>query len=138
MTQIYAYIGFNGRCREAMTFYKQCLGGELTLQTVEGSPMEAQCPSAMKNSILHSALAKDRLLLMATDMVSPEGYTKGNNVALSLNCSNEEEINTFYAALSEHGNIIDPLKPQFWGALFGVFTDKYGITWMLNYDNNQK
>ena len=120
-----------------MTYYKECLGGELTLQTVEGSPMEDQCPAAMKNSILHSSLAKDAMLLMATDMVSPEGYTKGTNIALSLNCSSEEEIRRFYDALSVNGKIVDPLKPQFWGALFGVVTDKYGITWMLNFNKPQ-
>lgn len=99
MTQIFAYIGFNGRCREAMTHYKECLGGELTLQTVEGSPIADQCPSSMKNSILHASLSKGTMLLMGTDMVSPEGYTRGNNVALSLNCSSEAEITAFYDAL---------------------------------------
>ena len=132
MTQINAYIGFNGKCREAMTFYKECLGGELTLQTVEGSPIEAQCPAAMKGQILHSSLIKNGLLLMGTDMVGPDGYTKGNNIALSVNCSSEEEINEFFSRLSAGGKIIDPLKVQFWGALFGVLTDKFGINWMFN------
>jgi PhnB protein len=56
MTQINAYVGFNGKCREAMTFYKECLDGELTLQTFGGSPMEAQCPAGLKDQILHSSL----------------------------------------------------------------------------------
>ncbi|MDQ2719960.1 MAG: VOC family protein [Bacteroidota bacterium] len=139
MTQINAYIGFNGQCREAMTFYKECLGGELIFQPVEGSPIEAQCPAAMKNQILHSSLTKNGLLLMGTDMSAPVpgGFIKGNNIALSLNCSSEEEINDFFSKLSSGGQIIDPLKTQFWGALFGVFIDKFGISWMLNYDKNQ-
>lgn len=137
MTQINAYITFSGNCREAMTFYKECIGGKLTLQTV-GSPIEAQCPSSMKDSILHASLTKGSLLLMASDMIGPGGYEKGNNIALSLNCSSEEEINNFYSKLSKGGQIIDPLKVQFWGALFGVFTDKYGIRWMLNFDKNAK
>lgn len=138
MTQINAYITFNGNCREAMDFYKECIGGELSLQTVAGSPMEAQCPAAMKNSILHAELRKDGLLLMASEMTGPGGYTKGNDIALSLNCSSEEEINTFYSKLSAGGQILDPLKLQFWGAMFGVFTDQFGIRWMLNYTINQK
>lgn len=138
MTQINAYIGFNGQCREAMSFYKECLGGELTLQTFEDSPMGAQCPAAMKHQILHSSLTKDGLLLMGSDMTGPDGYNKGNNIALSLNCSSEEEINTFFSKLAEGGKIIDPLKVQFWGAIFGVLTDKFGINWMFNYDKNQK
>lgn len=134
MTQINAYVGFNGQCREAMTFYKECFGGELMMQPVEGSPMEAQCAATMKNQILHASLTKDGLLLMGSDMTSPAGYTRGNNIALSLNCSSEEEINSFFSALAAGGQIIDPLKPQFWGAIFGVLTDRFGITWMFNYE----
>jgi PhnB protein len=136
MTQINAYLNFDGNCREAMNFYKECLGGELTLQTVEGSPVEAQCPAAMKHQILHSSLVKNGLVIMGSDMSGPEGITKGNNIALSLNCSSEEEINSFFSNLSAGGKIIDPLRQQFWGALFGVFNDKFGIRWMLNYDKN--
>jgi PhnB protein len=137
MTQINAYVGFNGKCREAMTFYKECLGGELSLQTFGGSPMEAQCPAGMKDQILHSSLTKGQLLLMGSDMVGPDGYIKGNDIALSVNCSSEEEINTFFSKLAEGGKIIDPLKVQFWGAIFGVVKDKFGITWMFNYAKNQ-
>ena len=75
---------------------------------------------------------------MGSDMVGPDGFNKGNNIALSVNCSSEEEINTFFSKLSAGGKIIDPLKVQFWGAIFGVLTDKFGINWMFNYDKNQK
>lgn len=137
MTQINVYLNFSGNCREVMEFYKSCLGGELLLQTVGGSPVEAQCPAGMKDQILHASLTKDGLILMGSDMAGPEGLKQGNNVALSLNCSSEEEINNFFSRLSAGGKIIDSLKTQFWGAVFGVFTDKYGIRWMLNYDKNQ-
>jgi PhnB protein len=138
MTQINAYLNFNGNCREAMNFYKECLGGELALQTVGGSPIEAQCPAAMKNQVLHASLINDALLLMGSDMTGPEGFIKGNTMALSLNCSTEEEINTFFSNLSRDGKIIHPLRVEFWGAIFGVFTDKFGIRWMLNYDKTAK
>jgi len=138
MTQINAYIGFKGQCREALTFYQECLGGELFFQTVGESPIKDQFPAGLENEILHSTLTKGSLFLMGTDCVGPGGYTKGNNIALSLNCSSEDEINTFYAKLSVGGVIMDSLKEQFWGALFGVFTDKFGIVWMLHYDKNQK
>jgi len=138
-TQINAYLGFNGKCREAMSFYKECLGGELNLQTIAGSPIENQFPAGMKDQILHSALMRNgTLLLMGTDCSAPGGLIQGNNVALSLNCSSEEEINNFFTKLSEGGKIIDPLKQQFWGATFGVFDDKYGIRWMLNYNKGQQ
>lgn len=138
MTHINAYINFNGSCREAMTFYKECLGAELDLQTIGGSPIEAQCPAGMKDQIMHATLTKGPLLLMGSDMTGPWKVVKGNDMALSLNCSSEEEINTFFSKLSDGGEILDPLKIQFWGAMFGVITDKFGIRWMLNYDKNKQ
>src|SRR5688572_8621698 len=138
MTQINAYLNFNGNCHEAMTFYKECLGGELTVQTVEGSPIETQCPPAMKHQVLHASLLKDSLVLMASDMTGPDGFIKGNTISLSLNCSSEKEIETFFTKLSSGGQITHPLEKEFWGATFGVLTDKYGIRWMLNYDQNLK
>jgi PhnB protein len=134
MAQINAYLNFNGNCREAMTFYKKCLGGELTVQTVEGSPIEFQCPPYMKHQVLHASLLKGNLVLMASDMIEPEGFIKGNTISLSLNCNSEREIKTFFTRLSSGGRITHPLEKQFWGATFGVLTDKYGIKWMLNYD----
>jgi PhnB protein len=134
MTQINAYLNFSGNCREALSFYKDSLGGELSLQTVEGSPMEAGCPGAMKHQILHGSLTKNGLILMGSDMVGPEGLIQGNNISLSLSCSSEKEINHFFSALSAGGKVIEPLKLQFWGAMFGVLTDKFGIRWMLTYD----
>lgn len=138
MTQINAYLNFDGNCREVMNFYKECLGGELNMQTVEGSPIEAQCPAAIKHQILHATLAKDGLILMGSDMQEPGGnFIKGNNIALSLNCSSEEEIKIFFSKLSNGGKISHKLTEEFWGATFGVLTDKYGIRWMLNYDKKQ-
>ena len=131
MTQISAYLNFNGNCRDAMTFYKDCLGGELMLQTVEGSPIEAQCPAGLKHQILHSSLTKNALILMGSDMVGPGGLKKGNNISLSLSCSSEEETKNYFSNLADGGRIVEDLKLQFWGAMFGVLTDKFGITWML-------
>lgn len=138
MTQINAYVGFNGKCREAMTFYKECLGGELTLQTVAETPVAAQCPEGTQDQIMHSMLAKNGLLLMGSDMTGEEGFIEGNNVALALNCSSEEEINTFFAKLAEGGKITQELTPAFWGGIFGALTDKFGIRWMFNYEKNRQ
>ncbi|MFI5263674.1 MAG: VOC family protein [Candidatus Kapaibacterium sp.] len=136
MTQINAYINFSGNCREAMTFYNDCIGGELNMQTVEGSPLEADCTDALKHYILHASLTKDALLLMGSDMEGPDGFIKGNNIALSLNCSSEGEITRFFSNLSAAGKVVHPLSAAFWGATFGVLTDRFGIRWMLNYDKN--
>jgi len=138
MTEINSYLTFNGNCREAMTFYKECLGGELVLQTIGESPLADKMPVQMKECILHSTLTKEGIVLMASDMVSEKGLVKGNSVSLMLNCSSEEEIKTFYSRLTDGGQATHPLENTFWGALFGDLTDKYGNHWLLHFDRVQK
>lgn len=138
MAQINGYINFGGNCREAMTFYQECLGGELNLQTVAGSPIEAQCPPAIHQHILHSSLTNGPLLLMASDMMAGRGVTKGNSIALNITCGSEEEINSFYNSLSAGGQVLDPLKVQFWGDMFAALTDKFGVQWLLVYSKNEQ
>lgn len=138
MTTVNAYVNYNGRCQEAMNFYKENLGGELNIMLVGDTPLKEMCPPAMANQVAHAMLVKGSFVLMGTDMTPPEGYTKGNDIALSVNCSSEEEINDFYNKLSAGGKIIDPMKQQFWGALFGVVADKFGIVWMLSFDKNMQ
>lgn len=137
MTQINAYLTFNGNCREAMNFYKDCLGGELTLQTIGESPLAGKMPAALKEFILHGTLVKGDLVLMGSDMVGEKGLTKGNAVSMVINCSSEEEIQDFYGRLSAGGNKDHALEQSFWGATFGDLTDKYGNHWLLNFEKNK-
>jgi len=138
MNAINPYIGFNGKCREAMTFYKKCLGGELELQEVTGSPMEKFWQGA-KDQVFHSSLTINGLpVIMGSDMVDQSGYTKGNNVALAMSCSSEEEIHSLFDKLSKSGRAFQPLKEEFWGAIFGSMEDQYGIRWILNYNKEKK
>ncbi len=137
MTHIYAYLSFTGKCREAMTFYNECLGGKLTLMTIAESPMAAQFPPDQQQLVLHSSLEKDELALMATDMHQQGELIRGNNVALSLVCSTEEEMNKFFSALSAGGKVTHPLSDFFAGRM-GAFTDKFGMEWMVYYDNSGK
>ena len=120
-----------------MTFYRDCLGGELDLQTIGESPMADKLPPQMKQSILHATLTKGEVVIMASDMVGEKGLIKGNSVSLMLNCSSEDEIKTLYARLSAEGEATHPLENTFWGALFGGFTDKFGNHWLLHFDRNQ-
>jgi len=139
-TQINAYLTFKNNCEEAMTFYQECLGGELTLNRIKGSAMESQFPPEQRDLIMHANLVKDRLSLMGSDMFctgETANLEHGNAMALSLHCSSEEEIKTFFSKLSAGGQITDPLKDQFWGALFGMLTDKFGVKWLLNFEKNQ-
>lgn len=136
MTSINSYLTFNGNCREAMNFYKDCLGGELFLQTIGESPISDKMPQTMKDCILHSTLTKGDILIMASDMVGDNGLTIGNSVSLMLNCESEEEIRVYYEKLSACGTPTHPLENSFWGALFGDLVDKYGNQWLLHYDKN--
>ncbi len=136
--QLNSYLTFNGNCREAMLFYKECLGGKLTLQKVGESPMAAQLPAEMKENILHATLVNGKMMLMASDMVDEPGLVRGNAVSLMLSLDSEEETRACYAKLSSGGDATHPLHDTFWGALFGDLTDKFGNQWLLHYDRVEK
>ena len=137
MSQINAYLTFNGNCRQAMNFYKEVLDGELSLQTIGESPMADKMPSKMKDCILHSQLTKGDLILMGSDMVCEQGLLKGNSVTLMLACNSEEEIKNCYEKLSAQGKATHPLENTFWGALFGGLTDRFGNHWLLNFEKSE-
>ncbi len=138
MKGINSYLTFNGNCREAMQFYKECLGGKLHFQTIGESPLSDKMPQQMKESILHSTLSKKSFILMGSDMVGNDGLAKGNAVSLMLDCSNEKEIKACYEKLSAGGIQNHPLEISFWGALFGDLTDKYGNHWLLHFEKHKK
>jgi PhnB protein len=137
MNTINSYMTFNGNCREAMTFYQQCLGGELIFQTIGESPLSEKMPKKMKDFILHSTLSKDSLLLMGSDMVPETGLIRGNSVSLLLTSDSEKELKSWYKKLSAGGQLTHPLQQNFWGALFGSLTDKFGNNWLFNCPKGQ-
>ncbi len=92
----------------------------------------------MKDLILHATLINGDLLLMGSDLVSELGLIRGNAVSLVFNSGSEEELKILYENLSFRGDATHPLKENFWGAIFGSVTDKFGNYWLLNYDKNQK
>ena len=130
MAQLNPYVIFDGNCREAMSFYQDCLGGELSVQTVAESPMAAQTPPEMQDRILHSMLRNDHLVLMASDMFGQEGVVRGNDVQLCLVCTSKDEIETLFAKLAAEGKVGHPLNEEFFGT-FGDLTDRFGVRWML-------
>lgn len=132
--QIQSYLTFNGHCREAMTFYQHCLGGDLVFQTVGESPLSEHMPPQMKDSILHATLTRGAMVLMGSDMVPQSGLVKGNAVSLSLRCTSEADIHSIYQHLADGGQADHPIELSFWGALFGDLTDRYGNHWLLIYE----
>jgi PhnB protein len=121
---ISSYLTFGGNCREAMNFYKKCLGGKLFFQTIGESPLAAKMPAKMKDYILHSELSNGSLILLGSDMVPQNGLIKGNSISLSLNCESEKEIRASYKKLSEGGMATHEIEETFFGALLGGLTDK--------------
>ncbi|MFB9295823.1 VOC family protein [Persicitalea jodogahamensis] len=133
MTKIIPYLTFNGNCREAMNFYRECVGGKLDLTTVGESPMAEQMPEAMKESILHARLRKDELVLLGSDMVSEKGLNRGNCLSIMLEFETEAKMRRCYDKLAEGGQHEYPIENTFWAGLFGSLTDRYGNHWLLHY-----
>ena len=133
MTQLNPYIHFNGNCREAMTFYKDALGGELTLMTVGESPMASQLPADSHEKVMHASLKSGGFTLLASDMSGPGGFKKGSELSLTIVGSSKEETESFFSKLSAGGKVTHALKEEFFG-LYGDLTDMYGISWMFNYE----
>jgi len=133
MSTINSYLRFNGNCKEAMSFYKDCLGGELAMQKVGESPMANNMPQQMQDKIMHASLKNEGFTIMGSDLCDESGVIKGNNISLLLDCDSEQQVRSFYELLSKGGKKTHPLEKTFWNALFGDLTDKFGINWMFNY-----
>ncbi|MDO6761673.1 VOC family protein [Tamlana sp. 2_MG-2023] len=136
--KINPYLTFNGNCHEAMTFYKECLGGNLMLQPIEDSPMACKMPTEMKECILHATLTTQSFVLMGTDMTPETGLVKGNSISIMINCTSEVEIRDIFDKLSVNGKVYQLIEPTFWGTLLGSLIDKFGNNWILNYNKNNQ
>ncbi len=130
MAQIIAYLKFENNCREAMSFYKKCFGGELTFQTVTGSAMDSPGIGDEGQKILHSSLISDKVVLFASEMTEPGEEL--NSTYLWVNCNNDKEIRSIFAGLSEGGTITAELQHAYWGATFSAVNDKFGIKWYIS------
>lgn len=135
MKRLNPYINFGGKCREAMSFYRDTFGGELNMMTLGESPAPCEDNKDQKDLIMHSSLEGGAFTLMGTDMGGPEGSGAQGQISVCIDCSSVEEIERLYAALSAGGTECYPLHDAFWGGKFGVLLDKYGVSWMLNCAN---
>jgi len=136
MATLNPYLSFEGHCREAMEFYASCLGGSLKIMTVGESAISASMPKEMQASVMHARLETGALILMASDVLDGEMLVRGNANNLMLLCESEEEIRALFDKLSKGGKVNAPVKVEFWGAVYGDLTDKFGVRWMLNYEKS--
>lgn len=131
MKTLNSYLTFGGNCREAMEFYKACLNAEtLTLQTFAEANMPT--PEAFKDRILHAELKTEGIHIMASDGMADFSANFGNTISLSILLNDAAEQERIFNALAAGGTITMPLQKTFWGAIYGMLTDRFGIQWMLN------
>lgn len=131
MRRILPYLAFDGNCREAMTFYQGCLGGELEVMTFGDAPMET--PPGQEERVVHAALTAGPVLLMASDTLPGMEYARGDAVSVYLDCESDEEVEALFRSLSEGGRRTMPPEDAFWGARFAMCSDRFGIQWMLSH-----
>ena len=143
MAVINPYLNFKGNAEEAFNFYKTVFGGEFAMvMRFKEVPAEAGSNAPEdQDKIMHIALPLGKgNVLMASDVVGDmcNSLTEGNNVTLSLSTESKEEADELYKKLSAGGNVTMPIGDTFWGAYFGMATDKFGINWMISYDANHQ
>jgi PhnB protein len=130
------YLMFNGTCEEALNFYVRTIGGEIkNLSRYEGSPAESM--SANKKDVMHAVFEGNGIALMASDGSQKESVENRGNVHLCLDFNDPNAMANVFNALGEGGKITMPLQDTFWGARFGMLTDKFGINWMFNSESKQ-
>jgi PhnB protein len=135
MKTLIPYLTFSGNCEEALNHYKHALGGEIvSMQTFASAQIE-NISEDYKNKIMHSEFKADGVVFMASDSMQGQGnIVKGDNISLSIDFKDGKEQESVFNKLATGGQITMPLQDTFWGAKFGMLVDKYGISWMLNYD----
>jgi PhnB protein len=128
-------LTFNGDAEAAFTFYKSIFGGEfIHIQRLKEMPSPQPLAAEENEKILHIALPVGPAVLSGMDVPSGRPQSvQGTNFMVSLDTSSEEETKRIFDGLAAGGVVMMPLADQFWGAYFGMFTDKFGIQWMLSY-----
>lgn len=141
MATINSYITFNGNCEEAFNLYRSVFGGEFaTISKFRDMPDDPKYPVSEedKDKIMHVSLPiSQENVLMGSDTGAEWGkqYKQGNNFSISINANSREEADTFFKALSQDGEVVMPMSDTFWESYFGMLTDRFGIQWMVSYDD---
>ena len=140
MTLVNIYLTFNGNCREAFEFYSKVFNKEFTnISTFGEMPSQEgfEIPESEKDKIMHVSLPfSSETALMGSDTGGHSGnVTIGNNFSVSVRPENKAEADRIFHALSQDGNVVMQMTDTFWNAYFGMVTDKFGINWMINFEN---
>jgi PhnB protein len=129
--QVQPYLSFDGRCEEAIEFYKQALGAEVNmLMRFSDSPEPTMSPPGGENKIMHANLRIGNSIVLASDGRCT-GEPSFQGISLSLTVATEDEADRLFAALSEGGQVRMPLTKTFFSARFGLVADRFGVSWMI-------
>ena len=131
------YLTFDGNCREVFEFYRSVFGGEFSIvQTFGDGPPDMGVPEDEQDRIMHVSFPIGSSVLLGSDTVTgfgPPGV-KGDNFSVSCATQSREETDELFAKISEGGTVTMPLANMFWGSYFGSCTDKFGIKWQFNWE----
>lgn len=144
MATINPYLTFNGNCEEAFNFYKSVFGGEFgymgrfnEMPPMDGKPV----PAEEGQKIMHVSLPISKeTILMGSDTSAAFGQTHepGTNFSISITAGSKAEADKLFNGISSGGNVTMAMDKTFWGSYFGMCTDKFGIAWMMSFDEPQK
>lgn len=135
---INAHLKLDGTTEDAFNFYKDALGGEFTtLAHFSETPHAEHLPEEDRSKIMHIILTTSHGTISGSDHLEAMGgpFKKGNDFSLVVQADSNEEADRLFAALSDGGTVTMPIQDVFWGAYFGMFTDKFGVQWMVNRQN---
>ncbi|MEQ1554137.1 MAG: VOC family protein [Ferruginibacter sp.] len=142
MASINPHINFNGNAEEAFNFYKSVFGGEFAkvMRFKDLASAEYPVTESEANKIMHIALPIGKNVLMANDVPEILGQTNENEnrSKIVISAESKEEADKLFNGLSVGGQIEMPIMNSPWGSYFGMFRDKYGIEWMVDFDANYK
>ena len=128
---VQAYLFFDGRCEEALEFYRQALGAQVEmLMHFKDSPDPVGCPSASGEKVMHASVRIGGTTVMASDGRC-EGKPTFQGFALSLSVATEAEADRRFAALAKGGQVQMPLAKTFFSPRFGMVADRFGVMWMI-------
>jgi PhnB protein len=134
MTSLTPYLLFDGKCSQAMEFYRSCLGGELMVTRVKDTSAKDQMPAFQHDKVLNARLRSSNLEISALDWLAPdETPIPGKTVCLYLNGGTFQELKALFERLSQGAEVTDPLRQQFFGA-YGALNDRFGVRWMFHTD----
>jgi len=145
MAVVNVYLTFMGNCQDAFNFYRSVFGGDFPyvgkfkdMPTQEGMPPMSD---EMGEKIMHISLPISKeTSIMGSDTGGEWAphFTQGNNFSISINAESKDEADRLFNGLAEGGKITIPLSHAFWGDYFGMLEDKFGINWMMSFNDGSK